>query len=219
MALKATVGVQVSLDVWAAAGFDSSYPVGSEAPKGVPPGLVFVAATKTLDGTPTHAGTYTVTVYSEDGFGSPYPGTAVVTVVAAPVDPDPEPGDPGPGDPEPGPELDPWELHDGLARALASRVAAYVGSPGNSDVIETAVAQIPVVTEYVRGYTRGRGFHDEAPAGPLRAVIVSGAARLVTNPEQVAHFSTGDYSERPAQLAGWTLTELGVLRRYRRTSA
>ena len=98
-------------------------------------------------------------------------------------------------------------------------MAAFVGQPGNPDVTATAEAQVPIVTEYVRGFTRGRGFRDESPAGPLRAVIVSGVARLATNPEQVAHFQTGDYSERPAQLAGWTLAELGVLHRYRRTTA
>ena len=110
-------------------------------------------------------------------------------------------------------------MWDPLAVALGTRVAAFVGHPGNADMIATATAQVPVVAEYVRGFTRGRGFRGEAPAGPLRAVIVSGVARLATNPEQVSHFQTGDYSERPAQLAGWTLAELGVLRRYRRVSA
>lgn len=166
-----------------------------------------VAATQV---TITEVGEYEVAVtfspVSEDDF-LPSSGTASLTVLA---DPDP--------DPDPTPD-DPWDDWDELATRLAPRVAAYVGRAGDVDTIATAEAQIPIVTEYVRGYTRGRGFADEIPAGPLRAVIVSGVARLATNPEQVSVFTTGDYSERPAQLAGWTLTELGVLHRYRRTSA
>ena len=196
--------------------------VGDEVHKAkpIPDGMTFSAPGR-LSGTPTTPGVTEVVCFFLDPYANEHEvGRVTVTVAAGAPDPDPDPGDPDPGDPDPGaPELDPWELHDGLARALAERVAAFVGHPGNAEVVATAVAQVPVVTEYVRGFTRGRGFTGEVPAGPLRAVIVSGAARLVTNPEQVSHFTTGDYSERPAQLAGWTLTELGILRRYRLTSA
>ena len=78
---------------------------------------------------------------------------------------------------------------------------------------------VPIVVEYVRGYTRGHGFVDDDMERPLRAVIVSATARLTSNPRQVAQFQTGDYSERPAILAGWNVAELGVLRRYRRVVA
>lgn len=184
----------------------------------IPDGMTF-SEPGLLSGTPTTVGTTEVGCRVNDPFGNPVDvGTVTVTVVAAGSEPDPEP-DPEPDDPDESDELDPWELHERLARALGARVAAFVGQPGNPDVVATAEAQVPIVTEYVRGFTRGRGFRDESPAGPLRAVIVSGVARLATNPEQVAHFQTGDYSERPAQLAGWTLAELGVLHRYRRTTA
>lgn len=114
---------------------------------------------------------------------------------------------------------DPWAVWDDLAASLAPRVAAMVGLQGDEDTIDTAKAQLPIVSEYVRGYTRGRGFDGSAPAGPLMAVIVSATARLATNPEQVTVYTTGDYSERPARLAGWTLAEIGVLHRYRVVSA
>lgn len=114
---------------------------------------------------------------------------------------------------------DPWAVWDDLAASLAPRVAAMVGLHGDEDTIETAKAQLPIVAEYVRGYTRGRGFVKSSPAGPLLAVIVSATARLATNPEQLTVFTTGDYSERPARLAGWTLAEIGVLHRYRIISA
>lgn len=113
----------------------------------------------------------------------------------------------------------PWDEWSALASNLAPKVAAYAGRPNHAETIETAQAQLPVVAEYVRGHTRGRGFEAEVPASPLLAVIVSACARLVTNPEQVQYYAVGDYSERPAMLAGWTLTELDVLRRYRRRYA
>ena len=186
----------------------------------IPDGMTF-SVPGLLTGTPTTVGVTEVVCSASDGFGSPVEvGRVTITVVGSEPDPeDPDPGDPEPGDPEPDEGLDPWDMHESLARALGARVAAFVGQPGNADVTATAEAQVPIVAEYVRGFTRGRGFRDESPAGPLRAVIVSGVARLATNPEQVAHFQTGDYSERPAQLAGWTLAELGVLHRYRRTTA
>lgn len=113
----------------------------------------------------------------------------------------------------------PWDEWSALAANLGPKVAAYAGRPDHAETIEIAQAQLPVVAEYVRGHTRGRGFENAVPASPLLAVIVSACARLVTNPEQIQYYSVGDYSERPAMLAGWTLTELDVLRRYRRTQA
>lgn len=114
---------------------------------------------------------------------------------------------------------DPWAVWDDLAASLAPRVAGMVGRHGDESVIETAKAQLPLVAEYVRGYTRGRGFIGSSPAGALLAVIVSATARLATNPEQLDAYTMGDYSERPARLAGWTLAEIGVLHRYRVVSA
>ena len=120
---------------------------------------------------------------------------------------------------EPGDPDGPWDTWNALASNLAPKVAAYAGRADHAETIETAQAQLPVIVEYIKGHTRGRGFENPVPASPLLAVIVSACARLVTNPEQVQYYAVGDYSERPAMLAGWTLTELDVLRRYRRTQA
>lgn len=221
--IKAREGVPYSrqlvtsgpVDVWQAEGF--------------PPGLT-LSASGLIAGTATGSGTYSGSVWAEsgdDGLGGP---AEVDTLdlhfdvweadhVAVPDPPDP--GEPDP-DPEPVPDIpvDEWhEVWDPLGAALAPRVAAYVGRPDHAPTIATATAQLPVIAEYVRGYTRGRGWTGDRPAGPLVAVIVSAAARLVTNPEQVTSYTANDYSERPAVLAGWTLTELGVLRRYRKVSA
>jgi hypothetical protein len=114
---------------------------------------------------------------------------------------------------------DPWLAHAVLAAALAPRVAAFVGRPNHADTISAATEYIPVVAEYVRGFTRNRGYVADTPAGPLQVVIVAAAARLVANPEQLSMYQTGDYTERPAVLTGYTLAERGVLHRYRRTVA
>lgn len=114
---------------------------------------------------------------------------------------------------------DPWSEFAALAASLAPRVAAYVGQADEAAAIAAAAEYVPTVAEYVRGYTRGRGWTGDTPAGPLKTVIVAAAARLLANPEQVSTYTLGDYSERPAVLAGWTLPERGVLNRYRKTAA
>lgn len=289
--LEATVGEAVVLDLMPEL---DPYAEVQGTPTGIPPGLEYVGGYNKaqLEGTPTEAGTFTVSVSWKDGDGYPHntdvtvevapgsgggggdddePGTATATAVVGElveldlpvvlgitrelIDPVVEPVPDGlthngagvlVGRPTLEGEVvvelrdgsglvgtvvllvlpegssatdDPWAVWDDLAASLAPRVAAMVGLQGDEGTIETAKAQLPIVSEYVRGYTRGRGFDGSAPAGPLMAVIVSATARLATNPEQLTVFTTGDYSERPARLAGWTLAEIGVLHRYRVVSA
>ena len=253
-----------------------------------------------LEGTPTTAGVYTVTLTEADTYGEPSGYTEVLTItVAAPAevipapaaegtedgymlpdvpgvrwlvngeetppgsysvqpvteettvtiipealagyefDADPEPlvltftpapdPDPDPEDPEDPEDPDEWlHLLDEdperalVASTLAPRALRHAGmDPDAAPAPAAAMAEghLATVLEYVKGYTRGRGFHGYVPERPLQAVIVAATGRLVTNPEQVTYYSTGDYSERPATLTGWTLAELQVLRRYRRVTA
>ena len=158
-------------------------------------------------------------------------------------DPDPEP-EPEP-DPEPGPEPvgpftptpapdEPDEVTEAawarlmdddpqavyVATKLAERIVKHTGQDvADLDPAEVLTARDHAMTvlEYVRGYVRDRGFIGYVPHRSLQAVIVSAGARLFINPEQLTYYSTGDYSERPATLTGWTAAELGVLRRFRRT--
>jgi len=162
-----------------------------------------------LEGTAPDAGTVYAGVRGTSGkYG--ISGEETLTVTAAPEpDPDPDP------DPEPDPDPDDDYL-DELAARLAPRVAAYVGRRDDPVATETAEGQVPIVAEFVRGYTRGKGWQGDRPAAPLRAVIVSATARLVLNPEQVRQYSSGDYSETGPLLTGFTLAERHVLDRYRR---
>lgn len=160
-----------------------------------------------VNGTATSAGTYpataggtvTVTATAEEGYVIVGPSTWTHTY--------------GPPEPDPAAEV------AALAAELAPAVAAFVAKPAHARTVSTAEAALPVVIEFVRGYTRGREWVGYVPPYPLRSVIVSAAARLVTNPRQVRQYGIADYSETPAVLNGYTLAELGVLRRYRRVQA
>jgi hypothetical protein len=55
--------------------------------------------------------------------------------------------------------------------------------------IETVV---PIVTVMARAYTRGRGFTDGEPNEVIAAVIVTAAARLAGNTEQLARKKVDD---------------------------
>lgn len=157
-----------------------------------------------VNGTPTSAGTYpasggtvTVTATAEEGY------VIVGESSWTHAYPAPDPADEIP------------EIID----ALSPTVAAFVGRPGDATAEAQAGAALLVVLDFVRAYTRGNGFTGYRPDYPLRSVLISATARLVTNPEQVRQYQIADYSESPAVLNGYTLAELGLLRRYRRTQA
>lgn len=71
-----------------------------------------------------------------------------------------------------------------------------------------------------RSYTRGVGFAMIASSAvieeDLAAVIVTPAARSLSNPSQARRTEVGSYNSLPAAFDGWTLVELGVLYAYRR---
>lgn len=158
-----------------------------------------------VNGTPTDAGTYpaassstvTVTATAEEGYVIVGESSWTHTY----------------------PDADPSEEVPEIIDTLAPAVAAFVGRPGDTTTEGQAGAALLVVLDFVRAYTRGNGFTGYRPEYPLRSVLISATARLVTNPEQVRQYQIADYSESPAVLNGYTLAELGLLRRYRRTQA
>lgn len=167
----------------------------------------------------------TVTILPEALAGYEFdaePEPLVLTFTPAP-DPDPDPDPEDPEDPEDWLHLLEEDPERALvASTLTPRALRHAGTDPDAapaPAVAMAEGHLATVLEYVKGYTRGRGFHGYIPERPLQAVIVAATGRLVTNPEQVTYYSTGDYSERPATLTGWTLAELQVLRRYRRVTA
>lgn len=198
----------------------------------------------TVTGTPTAAGEWSRAYTGTSSDGAPVTGTITWQVAAPPVPDTPEtPEDPGtdtggggtdpgsggtgPGDPTPEPDAETREAWARLMAedpqaefvvdALVPRALRYVER--TADDAAGAREHVLTVLEYVKAYTRGRGFTGYIPHRSLAAVIVAASGRLITNPEQVAYYQTGDYSERPAVLAGWTTAELGVLRRFRQVYA
>jgi len=102
----------------------------------------------------------------------------------------------------------------------AGRVARMMGKPEHAPTLDMADMAVRMVMAYAEGYTRGRGWSaDGVPVPGIAAVVTVAAVRLASNPRQVTYYQAGDYSERPAVMAGWTAAELGVLRRYRRVWA
>src|SRR5699024_12596744 len=100
-------------------------------------------------------------------------------------------------------------------------VSEFAGIIARGDRVAMVTLEVDAVTSYVYGYTRGLGFTIGSGTGHLvprqdvARVIIAAAARLAVTPRQMEYYSTGDYSERPAVLAGWTLLERAVLNNYR----
>jgi hypothetical protein len=102
-----------------------------------------------------------------------------------------------------------------LERDLAYRAATFLGRDDVYDLLESE--HVPLVVAFVKAYPRGRGF-EEGIADDLAAVVITAAARLVTNPAQLEREHAGEYIA-VGSFAGWTLPELAVLHRYRRRTA
>lgn len=98
----------------------------------------------------------------------------------------------------------------------AEQVAAFLGKPEDVATLATAEQAVPVVTVMVKAYVRGGA--DWEPNDELDAVIVTAAARMVSNPGQLPTDSTaGAFSQSVrGAFQGWTLAELFVLNRYRK---
>lgn len=98
-------------------------------------------------------------------------------------------------------------------------IADFLGRGDDTDTVALADFHLPVVTAFVKSYTRGNGWYVGTPNPEIEAVIMTAAARLVPNPEQTKRVQVGDYTETPAILDGFTLPELAVLHLYRRRTA
>ncbi|MFN7244029.1 MAG: hypothetical protein ACK4M5_12405 [Dietzia cercidiphylli] len=104
-------------------------------------------------------------------------------------------------------------------------VLAFLGhDSSDTEFVAQADAAVRTVTAMVGAYCRGRHLHptETLLVGgefvPVRRdgvddVILTAAARLLANPEQLA-YDIGDVSIRGG-FSGFTLVELAVLNRYR----
>lgn len=170
---------------------------------------------------PAEPGTYTV---------EPTESGVTVSVIPEPLDgyvfepeaqlqehtwtlaPEPDP-DPDP-DPDPGPvENWAWPEEPTPGGRLVARWLKW----DTADELLQASFHYEVARAFVWGYTRGRGFDDQMePAAPLQRVIVSGAARLAYNPENVSRWQVSSESEVLTVFNGFNLAEQAILNRYRK---
>ncbi len=100
----------------------------------------------------------------------------------------------------------------------ATGAAEWMGRPDDAALIARAGAVLPHVLELVRGYTRGRGFHEDGWACPpdIQTVIYSVIARVLANPDGLQKTTvTGPFTETVAGWQGFTLMERQILDRYR----
>ncbi len=101
------------------------------------------------------------------------------------------------------------------------QVADFLGQGTDASTVALAGEHVGIVTAMARSYTRGNGFDDVTVPGQvtddIAAVIVTATARLLANPEQLAH-DVGAVSFRGG-FTGWSLAETFVLNRYRRRAA
>lgn len=98
-------------------------------------------------------------------------------------------------------------------------VAEYLGRGDEADLVALAGAHVPIVTEWVKAYTRGIGFTAGFPDDAIAAVIISATARLTNNPDGTITVAVDDYQTRKTVFEGFTLIERAVLDGYRRKSA
>lgn len=97
----------------------------------------------------------------------------------------------------------------------AGDLSAFMGREVSERQAETVIA---IVSAQARGYTRGRGWDTNGePYGDVRAVILTAAARLLTDTSQItSQRAMGPFSVSYRNgFDGWTVSELYVLNRYR----
>lgn len=169
-----------------------------------------------VDGEPAEPGTYQVEESAETvtveispiaGDGVTFDPPATQTVFTF---------EPAGTDPDPDPDPDPPAGDDGTEAAVAL-MSRMLGSGASDDEMSAAYG---IVRLFVQEYTRGKGFDTAGKPKPgLLAVIVSGAVRLVTNPEQAELYVLDGVTIRPAVFRGYTLAEQKVLNNYRKRFA
>lgn len=101
-----------------------------------------------------------------------------------------------------------------MAAVTGQLVADFLGGGTDASLVTLAGTHAEVVTQMCRAYTRDGGFAAGVPNDDIAAVIVTAAARLVSNPQQLAN-DVGNVSMRGG-FNGFSLTERLVLNRYRK---
>lgn len=99
----------------------------------------------------------------------------------------------------------------------AKELLEFTGTQG-PDVEQQAVTSIAAADAYVGAYTRGRHKRGGKYRPGVEAVVLTVAARILANPEQIqVREQVGPYTMlKGPGFNGFTLVELAVLNRYRK---
>lgn len=95
-------------------------------------------------------------------------------------------------------------------------IADFLGRGDDTELVTLAGLHLPVVTAFVKSYTRGNGWELGTASPEIEAVIKTSTARLAINPQQARRIQIDDFSQTFSTLDGWTLPELAVLNLFRR---
>lgn len=99
-------------------------------------------------------------------------------------------------------------------------VLNYLGWPSDDALVVQATKHAQQAAVLAKSYVRGRGFGTGVDAGKceedLAAVIISSAARSLSNPSSAREIEAGTFKEAPGSFYGWSLVELLVLQGHRR---
>lgn len=103
------------------------------------------------------------------------------------------------------------------APQVSDLTALLYGDSGQTVDPSAGAAALGAVAQLANAYTRGVGFTAGVPNADIAAVIVTAAARLVSNPSQLLTDSTVGPESASFRTAwtGWTVPELFALNRYR----
>ena len=102
-----------------------------------------------------------------------------------------------------------------MATPIEAGVLAFLGRDADAATTEQITAHLGIVKHMVELYVRGVGFLSGIPDDLLAAVIVSSAARLVSNPTMTTYSAIDDAQVRQGTFQGWTLPELAILHSFR----
>ena len=99
-------------------------------------------------------------------------------------------------------------------------VATLLGRRDDTIFVGQCSAALEIQIEFVKGFTRGHGFEDDQSLpSDLRAVTISSAARLASNPLALRGESAESYAMAAGFDGSFTRAEVAVLNRYRKRAA
>lgn len=106
-----------------------------------------------------------------------------------------------------------------IAVPTGAEVLAYLDRPGDEHLVAQAGKHAAQAAMLARSYTRGRGFGTGDEAGKcaedIAAVVVTYAARSLTNPTSAREIDAGSFRASPGSAWSFSLVELLVLNGYR----